>query len=66
VDQKEYLNETKKLLGVTWDEMALMANINPRALKTYRMPSSSKDYRTMPPLATDAIERLKRSKTKQK
>lgn len=56
--QKEYLNDAKEKLGVTWDELALRSNIKPRALKTYRMPETSKDYRTMPHLAKDAIERL--------
>ncbi|TBM41326.1 hypothetical protein [Vibrio cholerae] len=56
--QKDYLNAAKKKLGITWDELAKKSNIHPRALKTYRMPYESKDYRAMPPLAKDAIERL--------
>ena len=59
MDQKTYLNNVKKALGMTWDELASASNISPRALKTYRMPTESKDYRTMPPLAYDAIERVK-------
>ena len=58
MNQKEYLNKVKSALGLTWDQLAEKANINPRALKTYRMPDTSKDYRTMPPLAKDAIQRL--------
>jgi len=56
--QKEYLNSVKAKLGVTWDELADRTNINPRALKTYRMPETSKDYRKIPTLAKDAIDRL--------
>lgn len=56
--QKEYLNKVKARLGVTWDELAKQSKINPRALKTYRMPENSKDYRRMPDLAKDAIERI--------
>lgn len=56
--QKEFLNNAKAKLGVTWDELAKQSGIKPRALKTYRMPEDSKDYRTMPDLAKSAIERL--------
>lgn len=56
--QKDDLNAAKKKLGMTWDELAEKSNIHPRALKTYRMPEESKNYRSMPPLAKDAIERL--------
>ncbi|MDA0152358.1 hypothetical protein OH460_08590 [Vibrio sp. Makdt] len=56
--QKEFLNNAKAKLGVTWDELAKQSGIKPRAFKTYRMPEDSKDYRTMPDLAKSAIERL--------
>lgn len=56
--QKEYLNGAKAKLGLTWDELAKQANIKPRALKTYRMPETSSDYRGMPAKAKDAIEAL--------
>lgn len=56
--QKDYLNTAKKKLSMTWDELAETSGIHPRALKTYRMPDTSKNYRTMPALAKEAIERL--------
>lgn len=61
--QKVYLSDVKKVLEarygrLTWDEMALKAGIEPRTLKTYRMPESSADYRAMPQLAKQAIETL--------
>lgn len=61
--QKEFLAQVKKTLEaklgrLTWDEMAIRAKIEPRALKTYRMPQSSEDYRLMPTLARQAIEAL--------
>jgi predicted PP-loop superfamily ATPase len=56
--QLELLQSTKEVLNVTWDELAERAGINPRALKTYRMPLTSKDYRPMPFLARSAIQRL--------
>lgn len=56
--QQEYLKAAKATLGLTWDDFALKAGINPRALKTYRMPGTSKDFRTMPSLARSAIDRL--------
>ena len=41
--QKDYLQATKKALGAkTWDALAEMAGVAPRALKTYRMPDN--DY----------------------
>jgi hypothetical protein len=56
--QQEFLKDAKAQLGVTWDELAVASGINPRALKTYRMPDESKDYRTLPDLARAAIVRL--------
>ncbi|MDH0342046.1 hypothetical protein [Chromobacterium haemolyticum] len=56
--QQAYLKAVKTELGVEWDELAERAGIKPRALKTYRMPATSKDFRTMPSLAHDALERL--------
>ncbi|EPO2959862.1 hypothetical protein ACT7TO_002874 [Vibrio cholerae] len=58
MDQKKYLNDAKKQLNMTWDELAAKTKIHPRALKTYRMPTTSKDYRTMPVLAKDAVDNL--------
>jgi hypothetical protein len=56
--QQEYLKAAKATLGVEWDTLAGLAGINPRALKTYRMPDSSKDHRSLPSLAKSAIDRV--------
>lgn len=62
--QKEQLSQIKKTLEarfckrITWELLAEMAGIEPRTLKTYRMPESSADYRQMPQLAKQALERL--------
>ncbi|MGA7816696.1 hypothetical protein [Caballeronia sp.] len=56
--QQEYLKSAKDALGVTWDALAELSGINPRALKTYRMPDTSQDYRQLPALARAAIDRL--------
>ncbi len=62
--QKDYLNSAKGrysgLVGqsVTWDRFAELCGIAPRALKTYRMPETSGDYRPMPPLAKQSVDRL--------
>jgi hypothetical protein len=53
--QLEILLAAKEELDVTWDELAALADIAPRALKTYRMPPESKDHRTMPKLALNAV-----------
>lgn len=64
--QIEFLQSAKEALSVTWDGLAEQAGINPRALKTYRMPESSKDHRAMPSLAKDAIQRLLTDAQKQR
>ncbi len=56
--QQDYLKAAKATLDVEWDVLADKAGIKPRALKTYRMPDSSKDHRTLPPLARRAIDGL--------
>jgi hypothetical protein len=56
--QQEYLKAAKAALGVEWDALAEMAGIKPRALKTYRMPVTSKDHRSLPDLARQAIDRV--------
>ncbi|MGI4861572.1 MAG: hypothetical protein ACRYHA_32525 [Janthinobacterium lividum] len=56
--QQEFLRTAKEQLGATWDELATASGINPRALKTYRMPEISKDYRSLPDLARAAVVRL--------
>jgi len=63
LDQKEFLARAKKVLAssgkrATWDEMAVMVGVEPRAMKTYRMPPESADYRTMPRPVRNAIDGL--------
>lgn len=63
VIQKEFLQDAKRALsvrypGLTWDGFAELAGIEPRALKTYRMPEASPDYRLMPKVVRNAIESL--------
>ena len=59
--QKEFLSALKKALEgklgkLTWDDMAARAGIEPRALKTYRLPEDSANYRSMPGVAKQALE----------
>lgn len=62
--QKDQISQIKKALEarfgkkLTWDALAELAGIEPRTFKTYRMPESSADYRQMPALAKQALERL--------
>lgn len=61
--QKAWLAAAKRTLsrfypGLTWDDFARLAGIDPRAFKTYRMPEDSSDYRVMPSLARSAVESL--------
>ena len=63
LNQKEYLARVKQTLElrvgrITWDELAVQAKIEPRALKAYRMPLTSADFRAMPALARQALESL--------
>lgn len=62
ITQQEFLKKAKAKLGLTWDAMADQSGISRRALKTYRMPETSMDYRPLPPLARRAIEALLSSK----
>ena len=56
--QKQYLLDIKQKLGnIRWNDLAELSGINPRALKTYRMPETSKDYRSMPLLAFRALQK---------
>lgn len=65
--QLEFLHAVKTELGVTWDELATLADIAPRALKTYRLPPASSEYRGMPKLAYNAINGvLEKSRAKSK
>lgn len=46
VDQSDLLNEIKGLsITMTWDELSEALKIKKRALKNYRMPESSSNYR---------------------
>lgn len=61
--QKAWLSAAKRTLskthpGLTWDDFAALAGIEPRAFKTYRMPEGSKDYRKMPSIVEAAIKAL--------
>lgn len=58
VNQQDFLKAAKDRLAMTWDELAAASGINPRALKTYRMPETSKDFRPLPDLARAAVSRL--------
>lgn len=58
ITQRDFLKAAKAELGLKWDELAVAAGIEPRALKTYRMPIESKNYRGMSPFVRDAIERV--------
>lgn len=62
-NQIAFLNHAKLVLSrvhkrMTWDRMAELAKIEPRALKTYRMPENSSDHRAMPICARRQIEAL--------
>lgn len=58
-----YLVAAKDILRLpgtrlTWDAFAASLGVEPRAMKTYRMPADSSDYRTMPRLLIEKIESL--------
>lgn len=61
--QQEWLQAAKDELqaaypGMTWDQFADKVGIAPRAFKTYRMPESSEDYRTIDKFRRKAVEDL--------
>jgi hypothetical protein len=61
--QKDFLAHAKAVLArvhkkLTWDRMAELAEIEPRALKTYRMPPNSPDHRAMPRAVRRQLEAL--------
>lgn len=61
--QATFLNHAKAVLSrvhkkMTWDRMAELAEIEPRALKAYRMPENSPDHRAMPKSVRRQIEAL--------
>ena len=56
--QQDFLRAAKATLNVTWDQLADLAGIAPRALKNYRMPDQSTEHRSMPALARRAVQQL--------
>jgi hypothetical protein len=51
--QKDWLKKAKREIsahvpGLTWDAFSKMVSVEPRAMKSYRMPASSSEYRSMP------------------
>lgn len=63
--QKSVLIAVKTALArkgerLTWDQFAQRLGVEPRALKTYRVPPESNDYRTMPKLLVEKIEAVLR------
>jgi hypothetical protein len=58
LDQLVFLKLIKSEMHVKWDELAKLANIHPRALKTYRMPLSSADHRKLPVESRVALFRV--------
>lgn len=61
--QVTFLNHAKAVLSrvhkkMTWDRLAELAEIEPQALKTYRMPENSPYHRAMPKSVRRQIEAL--------
>jgi hypothetical protein len=56
--QQELLKELKDALGGTWDDVAARTEIAARALKSYRLPTSSKGHRSMDKFARKAVEAI--------
>lgn len=61
--QRAFLVEAKRRLGerhpkLTWNRLAELIGMEPRALKTYLMPEASPNFRSMPNVARVAIEKL--------
>jgi hypothetical protein len=54
--QQDLLQDLKDALGGTWDDVAIRTQIAVRALKSYRLPSSSKGYRGMDKFVRKAVE----------
>lgn len=55
--QQELLQSLKDALGTTWDDVAEKTGITPRALKSYRLPESSKGTRGMDKFVREAVEK---------
>ena len=60
--QQELLQGAKEALGVTWDELAIRAGIEPRTLKSYRLPATSRGHRGMDKFVREAVRKLLPSK----
>jgi hypothetical protein len=63
VSQRTFLDEAKRRLSelhpnLTWEQLADLAGIEPRALKAYRVSAKSVNYREMPNRVRAAIEKL--------
>jgi cation transport regulator ChaB len=54
--QQDLLQELKEALSGTWDDVAAATKITERALKSYRLPTSSKGYRGMDNFVRKAVE----------
>lgn len=54
--QQNLLQDLKIALGGTWDQVADQTQIAARALKSYRLPPSSKGYRGMDKFVRKAVE----------
>ena len=57
LSQQELLLALKNALGGTWKEVAESTGITPRALKSYRLPESSKGSRSMDKFVRGAVEK---------
>jgi hypothetical protein len=57
LSQQELLLALKDALGTTWDDVAAKTGITPRALKSYRLPVSSKGARGMDKFVREAVEK---------
>lgn len=61
--QLEFLTQAKTTLNVTWDKLAEMVDISPRALKSYRLPLESKGYRGMSKFVRKSVSDIVYSKS---
>ncbi len=58
LSQQELLRKAKDEFDVTWDELAKLLGIAPRAMKAYILPNSSKQFRQMNKFAYSAVENV--------
>ena len=54
--QQDLLQDVKNALGGTWDDVAARTEITARALKSYRLPPSSKGHRGMDKFTRKAVQ----------